>query len=80
MSTLSIRLPDSLHKAVKQVAKEDHSSINQFITMAVTERVSALALSKRLDREALRISKDDYMSVLKKVPSRKPVAEDSLIA
>ncbi len=78
MSTLSIRLPDSLHHAVKEVAREDHSSINQFILMAVTERVSAVALAKRLKREASRVSSQDYIGVLKKVPKRVPVDEDLL--
>ena len=32
MKTLSIRLPDSLHKRIKQMAAAEGISINQFIT------------------------------------------------
>lgn len=78
MSTLSIRLPDSLHQAVKQVAIEDHQSINQFITLAISERVSALMLAKRLERESEHITKRDYKAVLKKVPNKSPSKEDRL--
>lgn len=31
MSTLSLRLPDSVHKKVRELAQEDRISINQFI-------------------------------------------------
>ena len=34
MSTLSVRLPDSLHKNIKKLSKKEQISINQFITNA----------------------------------------------
>ena len=43
MSTISIRLPDSLHNRAKTIASQDHISMNQFIASAVAEKVSALA-------------------------------------
>lgn len=42
MSSLSIRIPESLHKSLKVIAKKDRVSINQFITSAVTEKITAL--------------------------------------
>ena len=33
MSTLSIRIPDSYHTMIKEVAKIDNISINQFIAL-----------------------------------------------
>ena len=41
MSTLSLRLPDSLHKKIKEFSKQEGISINQFITIAVSEKISA---------------------------------------
>ena len=38
MSTISLRLPESLHRRVRELAKEEDVSINQFITTAVAER------------------------------------------
>lgn len=38
MSTLSLRLPDSLHEQIKALAKKDGISINQFISSAVAEK------------------------------------------
>jgi len=42
MSTVSLRLPNFLHKEVKGIAKEEGISINQFITTALAEKMSAL--------------------------------------
>ena len=41
MSTLSVRLPDSLHKQIRELAEHDGISINQFIVSAVAEKTSA---------------------------------------
>ena len=38
MSTLSVRLPDSLHKKLKELAEKESVSLNQFITLAVSEK------------------------------------------
>ncbi|NLE11602.1 MAG: toxin-antitoxin system HicB family antitoxin, partial [Actinobacteria bacterium] len=38
MSTISLRLPDSLHKRVRELAKSEHVSINQFIATALAEK------------------------------------------
>lgn len=37
MSTLSIRLPDSLHEKIKELAKKEGISMNQLINSAVSE-------------------------------------------
>ena len=41
-STYPLRLPASLKAAVAEISKEDGTSINQFVTTAVAEKVSAM--------------------------------------
>ncbi len=41
-STYPLRLPRSLKAAVEKLSKEDGTSVNQFVVMAVAEKVSAL--------------------------------------
>ena len=41
-STFPLRLPVSLKSAVEKLAAEDGVSMNQFVAMAVAEKVSAL--------------------------------------
>jgi predicted DNA-binding ribbon-helix-helix protein len=78
MSALSIRLPDSLHKRIKEVAQRDNVSINQMITLAVAEKLSALETEDYLGNRANRASKARFKKALGKVPNRKPEAQDKI--
>ncbi len=42
MSTISLRLPDSLHERIRKLAKKGRISINQFAASALAEKISAL--------------------------------------
>jgi len=41
-STYPLRLPRSLKAAVEKLSKQDRTSVNQFVVMAVAEKVSAM--------------------------------------
>ena len=64
MSMLSIRLPDSLHKQVKKLAKQEGVSMNQFIALAVAEKMSALMTVEHLEKRARRGSREKFEAVL----------------
>ena len=72
MSTISIRLPDSLHDMAKSIAREDHVSMNQFIASAVAEKVSALATERYLGERAARASAEKFRAALASVPAAAP--------
>jgi predicted transcriptional regulator len=72
MTTLSIRLPDSLHEIAKKVAEDDHISLNQFIASAVAEKVAALTAETYLKERADRASRQRFEDVLAKVPAVEP--------
>ncbi len=78
MSAISIRLPDSLHRKVREVAQRDRVSINQMITLAVAEKLSALETEDYLGSRARKGSKAKFQKVLRKVSSRRPEARDSI--
>jgi predicted HicB family RNase H-like nuclease len=40
MGALSLRLPTSIHKHIKEIAKKEGVSINQFISSAVSEKIN----------------------------------------
>lgn len=69
MSAISVRLPDSIHKMAKEVANEDHISLNQFIASAVAEKLSALTTETYLAGRAARGSLDKFHAALAKVPA-----------
>ena len=78
MSALSLRLPGSIHRHIKEIAKKEGVSINQFISSAVSEKISALMTEDYLSQRAKRAKKEDFRKILAKVPSRKPVLGDEL--
>ena len=69
MSTLSVRIPDSLHNEIKKLSKKDNISINQFIANAVAEKITALETADYLQERAEKGDKKKYLSVLKKIKS-----------
>ena len=78
MSAISIRLPDSLHRKVKEVAQRDNVSINQMITLAVAEKLSALETVDYLGNRARKASKAKFQKALKKIPARNPESSDRI--
>lgn len=78
MSALSLRLPDSVHRHIKELAQQEGVSINQFISSAVAEKVSAIATEDYLRQRALRADKQTFQRLLAKVPNREVVSGDEL--
>jgi len=68
MSTISLRLPDSLHQQVRELAERDNISINQFISTALAEKMSALMTLEYLEARAKRGDRDKFERALSKVP------------
>ena len=67
MSALNLRLPDSLHEQVRILANQDNVSMNQFIALAVAEKVSALLTLDYLEQRASRGSREKFDAVLGKI-------------
>jgi hypothetical protein len=72
MSTISLRLPDSLHKKAKHLAKKENTSINQLVSTALAEKISALMTEEYIEIRSKRASKEKFKKVLAKVPDIKP--------
>jgi len=67
MSTISLRLPESLHKKARHLAKKENTSINQLVSSALAEKVSALMTEEYIEMRAKRASKSKFVKALKKV-------------
>lgn len=78
MSSLSVRLPDSLHEQVRKLAKQDNVSINQFIVSAVTEKMAVFLTRDYLEERAQQGSKEKFLAALAKVPDNEPAPEDRI--
>ena len=72
MSAISVRLPDSLHRKVREMAARDNVSINQLITVALAEKLSALETEDYLAKRAARAMRAKFLKALDKIPDREP--------
>jgi hypothetical protein len=78
MSTLSLRLPESIHRKLSEVAEREGVSMNQLISSAVAEKLAALMTEEYLHERARRASEDKLDAILAKIPDAPPVAGDEL--
>lgn len=78
MTTLSLRLPEYLHKMARDLAQEEGISLNQLVTLALSEKISALATETYLEERAARGNRDHYLAALAKVADAEPSDEDRL--
>ena len=78
MSALSLRLPKSLHEQLREVAQEEGISVNQFIMLAVAEKIAALSAIEYLEKRAKQGSREKFLEILSKVPDVEPEACDKL--
>ena len=78
MSTMSLRTPESLHDTVRQLANRKHISMNQFITTALAEKVSALITEGYLGQREERSNRRQFDSAPSKVPEVEPDEQDRL--
>ncbi len=72
MSAITVRLPESLHQAVREIARREGVSINQFIALAVAEKVAALRTAEYLEARARRASRERFERALAKVADVEP--------
>lgn len=80
MSALSVRLPESLHQRVRELAVREGISINQLIATALAEKMSALMTADYLEERARRGSRAKFLAALAQVPDVEPEAHDRLPA
>ena len=78
MSTISVRIPESLHEQVRKLAEAEGTSINQFITLALAEKISALVTEEYLGERASRGSQANFRRAMAKVADIDPQGIDHL--
>jgi hypothetical protein len=70
---ISLRLPRSLKHAVERLSREDGTSINQFVVIAVAEKVSALETARFFEDRKARTDFQAFDRIMKRsggVPPR----------
>ena len=78
MSTMSLRLPESLHRKARELAEREGVSINQLVATALAEKLAALMTVEYLQERASRGDRKTFERVLKKAKARRPAPGDEL--
>jgi uncharacterized protein (DUF1778 family) len=78
MSTISLRLPRSIHERIKALAERDGTSINQFLATAAAEKVAALDAEEYLEARARRGARARFLDLVRKAPDVEPEPIDRL--
>lgn len=68
MTALTIRLPNSVHESIKELARKDGISVNQFIASAAAEKMASFQTLDYLRREAAQGRREDFDALLNQVP------------
>ena len=72
------RLPASLKAAVAEISKEDGTSINQFVTTAVAEKLSAMKTAKFFTSHRAKADIKTARRILRRKGGQSPTSEDRL--
>jgi hypothetical protein len=76
MSAMSIRLPNSLHDHVRELAAREGISINQLVATALAEKMSALMTVEVLEARAKRGDRKKFLAAMAQVPDVPPQPGD----
>ena len=68
MTALTVRLPNSVHAKIRQLAVRDEISVNQFIASAAAEKLASMMTLDYLRQEAVQGRREDFERYLKAVP------------
>jgi hypothetical protein len=78
MTALTVRLPNSVHQKVKELALRDEISVNQFIASAVSEKMASVMTLDYLKHEAAKGSRSDFDRFMNLVPNAPAIVGDEL--
>lgn len=77
MGAFTVRLPNSLHEKIEELAKAEGLSVNQFMVTAA-EKMAVLLSEDYLAQESKQGKRADFEKVLKAVPHIEPEEHDRL--
>ena len=78
MSTLTVSLPDSVRRRAEALAETDGISFDQFVALALAEKVAVLDAGTYLAARAARGSRKKFDRILARVPEVPPQEGDAI--
>lgn len=78
VSNYALRLQSSLLNELRVVVEEEGTTLNQFINVAVAEKLAALRTERYFRERAARADRSDFLAVLDKAGSEVAIPGDKL--
>lgn len=78
MSAINIRVPESMHDTLRDIAKRENISINQFVMLAVAEKIAALQTAEFFALRAAQANRAAFEAVLDTIPAIEPEEQDQI--
>src|SRR5438552_9445596 len=76
MSTLTIQMPESLARQLRECAAKEGVTLDQLLSSAAAEKLSALLTVDHLRQRALRAKREDFLAFLAASPDVQPMPSD----
>lgn len=78
MSTISLRVPDYLHRKAKNLSKRNHVSLNMFLANALAEKIAAIETVELLENRARKGEKISFNEAFAGIPDSEPEEYDRI--
>lgn len=78
VSNYALRLQASILKEVREVAAAEGTTINQFINVAVAEKLAALRTEQYFQERVARGDRETFLRILEKAGTQSPQEGDEL--
>ncbi len=72
MTTISLQIPDALHKTVHDIVEREGMSVDQFAALAIAEKAAAIANGDDLEERARRGDRAKFQAAMAKAPDAEP--------
>ncbi len=76
MSTVTIQMPDSLARQLRDVAAREGVTVDQLLASAAAEKLSALLTVEHLRERARQAKREDFVAFLAASPDAPPLPGD----
>jgi len=78
MTTMNVKLPDSLVKQAQEMAEKEEVTLDQLVSSALAEKVAAWKTVGYLQARAARGDREKFEKAMSKVPVLEPDERDRL--
>ena len=78
LSNYALRLQASLLNELRIVVEEEGTTLNQFINVAVAEKLAALRTERYFQERAARANRADFLAILEKAGTEVVIEGDEL--